>query len=529
MSKNFYLFLLLIIYISLFKFTANNSLTNISEINETLPKKEENILYKLNYTNILYLEDSNCTEELKKNDLIFLLFYSLNENCQKFMPIYIETANYLKTKNENITFARIDIEASPNITEEYDVFIEPSVFLIIKGKKYLYDGDKTKKGLLKFLRKKKDGDFIKINKLQELNEFINDNSTLVFLSTMKTESSTLYKSYLELSRQTSKQDFLSCLSEECLKRYGEDILLFKSFDEKMISYTKDYGKISEANENSLDDFISIFCIEYGSLLTLEQIITLAKYEKQALIYVRNETIKEHTKYDGLIKELGIKLRKSNLYTFVSDIDENGDTNIKEAFSILPEELPCIFFYNQNTGDSIARIKLFSKRNLNLENLSIEYLTQFINDSKTEKIRRDLFSEPPSKSRMINGLKYVIGKTFDNDVLDEEKNVFLGLVEDDENKKEDIAFLNILSNLTHEYKDIKFTYINVNKNEPRDLPVRDEIYPFGYLYTNAMEEKKIIRFSPLNKTEINEKTIRVFLDKNIEKIENNEKENIQTDL
>ena len=131
--------------------------------------------------------------------------------------------------------------------------------------------------------------------------------------------------------------------------------------------------------------------------------------------------------------------------------------------------------------------------------------------------------------MINGLKYVIGKTFDNDVLDEEKNVFLGLVEDDENKKEDIAFLNILSNLTHEYKDIKFTYINVNKNEPRDLPVRDEIYPFGYLYTNAMEEKKIIRFSPLNKTEINEKTIRVFLDKNIEKIENNEKENIQTDL
>ena len=27
-------------------------------------------------------------------------------------------------------------------------------------------------------------------------------------------------------------DFVSCLSDECIQKYGEDIILFKTFDEK---------------------------------------------------------------------------------------------------------------------------------------------------------------------------------------------------------------------------------------------------------------------------------------------------------
>ena len=60
------------------------------------------------------------------------------------MPIFIETADYCKKANKNILFARIDIEASPNVTLEYNVYYEPTVFLIKKGRKYEYDGDLTK-------------------------------------------------------------------------------------------------------------------------------------------------------------------------------------------------------------------------------------------------------------------------------------------------------------------------------------------------------------------------------------------------
>ena len=256
-----------------------------------------------------------------------------------------------------------------------------------------------------------------------------------------------------------------------------------------------------------------------------------------MIYVRNQSIEKYTKYDILFKELGKKLRKNNIYTFVSDIGEEGGTNIEEAFSILPEELPCVFYYNQNTGDIIASIKIFSIRNIDLKKLFIEYLKNFINDAKNENIKRDLFSEPPSNSKKINGLKYVIGRTFDRDVINEKKNVFLALVEDEDSKPSEKKFLEILSNITSNYEDIIFSYINIVKNEPRDLPVREENFPMGYLYINAMDNKEIIKFIPKDINKIDENEIKLFLDENIKKIKNKNdikgkspnKENIQTDL
>ena len=54
----------------------------------------------------------------------------------------------------------------------------------------------------------------------------------------------------------------------------------------------------------------------------------------------------------------------------------------------------------------------------MKQVDLQYLRKFINDCKNENFRRDLFSEHPSKSVMINGLRYVVGKTFDKYVSDE---------------------------------------------------------------------------------------------------------------
>ena len=95
MSKNIYIFLLLIIY---FSFQLSNSENNFSKDIEY----EENkwFINNLNYTNILYLNDSNFTSIINKNNLTYVLFYlSTCKYCKKFMPIFIEIANYFKEKN----------------------------------------------------------------------------------------------------------------------------------------------------------------------------------------------------------------------------------------------------------------------------------------------------------------------------------------------------------------------------------------------------------------------------------------------
>jgi len=514
----------------------NETFSNTNETESDYNTKDEYVtaLEKMNYTNILYLDDSNYTEILNKTDVIFVTFYvPWCYYSELFMPYYLEAANYSKENNMKVSFSRILCNLSPNATEDYKVEVYPTIYLILKGKKFIYKGIRNKDGLFKFLNKKLNDDIFIINKLDEINEY-KKNDSLTFLSTLKNKSSPLYKSFYDLALNSFDHYFLSCVSEECLKKYGEDIILFKDFDEKENSYSKDYGKIHEAKENSLDDFISIFGIEAGVFLGKKQIDLLIKNEnKKALIYVRNDSVIEDTKYDILFKELGRELRFDNIYAFVSDNGEKEESNIGYAFSNYPEDLPSIFYYVQDNQNPDLTVKLYSLRSLDMKNITKEDIKKFIKDVNNNKIRRDLFSQPPSYSTISNGLRNVVGRTFDKYVTDEKRNVFLALIVKEDRKDEERLFLGILRNLTTKFENISFCYLNLNGNEPRDLPLNDEIFPIGFLYTNAMEKKEIIKFVPKNISRIYQEEIELFLDDNINKknitVEPQKKENVQTDL
>ena len=47
--------------------------------------------------------------------------------------------------------------------------------------------------------------------------------------------------------------------------------------------------------------------------------------------------------------------------------------------------------------------------------SKQSILNFIKDVNEGLIKRDLYSEAPSESKMDEGIKYVVGKTFDRDV------------------------------------------------------------------------------------------------------------------
>ena len=123
------------------------------------------------------------------------------------------------------------------------------------------------------------------------------------------------------------------------------------------------------------------------------------------------------------------------------------------------------------------------------------------------------------------MKYVIGKTFDTDVIEEKSNVLLGLIEGYGGETE-TKFLEILGNLTVKYqndseKNVKFNIMNINNNEPRDINANEYDFPRTYLYTNAMDKKERFRFTPKNMSELNIEEFEEFL---IEKLEWNNKDN-----
>ena len=542
MSKNINRFIIFFFFIFLIlvckcKSEQNESLYNISGLNETENNSinsdisEENYyeeyvnpLETMNYSNVLYLTDLNYTEALNKTDISFVLFFSSwCYYCKKFMPVFIQTAEYCKKKNMNITFARVDANLYPQASAEYNVSEYPTIYLLLKGKKFQYKGKRSQKLLLKFLEKKINNDVFIIKDLNEIKKYINE-SSIVLLSTIKNKDSLIYKSFYDYAFNSFENDFLSCTSEQCHKKYGEDIILFKNFDEKENSFKKDYGELSSVKMDSIDEFMSIFGIETGAFLGPRQIDMLLQYEKKsALIYVRNSSFEKDIKYDNLFKELGKELRFQNIYVFVSDNGEREGTNIESAFSIVPEDIPCIIYYFQDNKNPNITVKLYSLRSLDMDKITKEEIKQFIIDVKNNKIRRDLYSQPAEKSVMVNGLRYVVGKTFDKYVTDEKRNVFLAIIDKEDRKEEEILFLNIMRNLTKIFENISFCYLYIGLNEPRDLYVRNDVFPIGFLYTNAMEEKNIIKFVPKNLSYINREEIEIFLNENTKNYKRDKKE------
>ena len=531
MFKNFIFFIIFVILLSIISISKSeeNSSNNTDHLNETkIDSIDEDPFKNYNFANIMTLGDSNYTEEIKKYDSLYLLVYApWCGHCHEFIPIYIETANYCKEYIPSLKFAKIDGSKNQNASSELAVEGFPSIYFIYKGALHPYVGIRSKDGLIYFMKRKMSGDIFTITRLDELNDIKKlYNSSLILLSTVKDSTSNIYKSFELFSKDAIYVDFVSCLSDECYKKYGEDIILLKDFDEKENRYFANYGRLDQAKNESVKNFTAMYGIEAGGSATQLNINLAFEYEKLTIYYIRNSSIPEHTKYDHIFKELGKQLRGDNILTFVCSPDGNEIQQvIYKAFSVTPDEMPGIFYYDPYSKDPTNQIiKLYSIRHVDLKKLNINYIKNFIKDINDGKIKRDLFSEMPSEKKYINGMKYVIGKTFDKDVIEEKNNVFLGLIEGYGGETE-TKFLEILGNLTIKYQDdagkkIKFNIMNINNNEPRDINANEYDFPRAYLYTNAMDKKERFRLTPKNMSELNFDEFEEFL---IEKLNWNNKD------
>ena len=297
----------------------------------------------------------------------------------------------------------------------------------LKNKTFLFEDENNKDGLLKFMNRKINDDVYKIEKLSQIKEYTKS-THLVLLSTLKNTDSILYKSFLNYSKTIMFIDFIICQTDECIQEYKEDIILFKKFDEKINKYSVDMDSIDKAEIDSVQKFIGVYGIEAGGNLNLTELNMMFEHKKKMLFYFRNSSNEEQAKFDSIMKELGKEYRSKGIYTVVSDIQGNlFQEKVAQTFVIMDKDLPAILFYDTKGNDN-EEGSLYSLRSVTKDQLQKDYIKNYINDILKGKIKNDLFSEAPLDNYIINGLKYIIGRTFDKDVIEEKNNVFLTLID-----------------------------------------------------------------------------------------------------
>ena len=473
----------------------------------------------IDFSNVINLHISNITSEMEKHAVMYLIFYSyFCDHCKNYLSEFAAASKYFAKpeKNLTVTFAKIDLSYSPDLTDVWNIKSYPTVFLVNKTEnkteKILYKGQKSKAGLIKFIYRRMNDNIFEIENLKQIEKFTN--TSVVILSTLRYFKTMLFFSFKNYSETNMQADFVMCLSDECLRKYGHNIIIYKPFDEKINNYLKEVGPVSEARPDSVQEFFATYGIEAGAPLTDNELNLMFENNRKMLFYARKSSDKEQVKYDSLMKELGLEFRSKKIYTSVLDIEgEEVYESVADIFGLAPIELPSLLYYDLKEDENKqTNAVLYSIRNIKKEQLTKEFIKDYIKKVDDGKIKEDLFSEPPLESYNVSGLRYVIGRNYDKDVIENKNNVLIAFVERGNPVSERLA--DMMVELAKKYpvkeKKIVFAFMDITRNQPRDIDLKKEGIPLVVLFANALKDKQVYKLTHQSIDKITIEEIEGFL-------------------
>ena len=224
--------------------------------------------------------------------------------------------------------------------------------------------------------------------------------------------------------------------------------------------------------------------------------------------MQDETDYNQTKYDKVIKEAGIKIKKKIGYTFVSDIKGNDFVKkVSENFVIAQHELPTLLYVDKINVKDLKKCKTYRITNVNLANLNKEYVFKFVKDVQKNRIYKDLktqFPPDPSLNKNVNSAyKIIVGRNYDNEIVRNKKNVIITFVD----RKNECELCNKYLDVVKQYKGnledknkFDFAVIDGANNDARGISFIESDLPFIYFYTNGEKNKAKYKFKPEDKGE-----------------------------
>ena len=476
---------LFVIVFIFYIFPISTSLENTNNENED--NKQKNLFVDFDFGNLIWLDETNITSEIEKQDILVFFYVNWCKYSYEFMPEFIKVSNYAEKNNLLVKFGKMDVSMNPKIAEKYKIISVPTIILFLNKEYYVFELERTKENLLEFLDKVKNG-IIMVETLSEINEII-ESSPLVLLCTIQNKNKILYRSSEDFSKKEFNIKYILCTSDECKKEFYEDVILFKKFDEKKNIFTRDVGRIAYADINSVKDFVGSFSVETGVLIN-EKIINLAnRYKRSILLYFRDSDNKEQTKNDRIIKEIGMELRKEKIYTAISDIKgQPFFESLATSFSIKKEELPALVLYDLKNAKSKDNIYSYKLPTVTPEQLQKESINQFIKqgnnknntniNEKSENTFEDTDPDNTLKNYDVTGLKRITDKNYESDVINKDKKVVLTIIDGTIFLPESKAILDIMKNLVEKYKkrDITLAYIDASKYQIQNVDLQGDIPP-----------------------------------------------------
>ena len=353
---------------------------------------------------VITLTDSTYDKAIKQYKTLMIYFYApWCGHCKSFTPEYEKAATILK--NENIYLAKIDGSIDKRAGQQYNVNGFPSILLFINGERFEFEGARTEKELINWVRKKVGSALQFFNEKQEIDKFKEDNE-ICFIYFGDDEQH--IKTFDKASKLIEDFPFAVVKDEKLIKKYTRKgtIVLYKHFDEKK-------NELRKINLQNIQEFVKQYALPKVMVFNDRSVQHIFQRKNPAVIlYADNKSV-NWNRYGNIMVEVSEKINRK-LAVIITDIKEGIAVRLADYVGIKEKDLPLVSILDTR--------KDFKKYNMDDE-ITVENILKFIEKWEKNTLKRELKSENEPKIN-TGDVFIVVGKTFEKEVINNKKDVML---------------------------------------------------------------------------------------------------------
>lgn len=372
---------------------------------------------------VITLTKDNFTDTVDSESLMLVEFYApWCGHCKKLAPEYEKAAKELKENDPPIKLAKVDATVESDLAQQYNVQGYPTLKVFRKGKATDYKGERDQYGIASYMRGQVGPSSKILSSLKAVTDFMKERDEEVIVGFFENESDKLLEQYLEANNDIRDDYAFAHTFDPAAKKYfgikGSSVVLFhperfrSKFEDKQIVF-----KGKDPKPTDLQDFYKDSRIPLVGEMTPGN--QNAKYSKRPLcvVYYDVDFSFEQRIATQFWRQKVLEVAKDHRdVTFAIANEQNFPEELKAlALDDSGEEINVGCF-----DESEKRYRMDPE-----EEFSEDSLREFVENFKEGNIKAQVKSQPAPKKNS-GPVTVVVGKTFEDIVLDSKKDVLIEL-------------------------------------------------------------------------------------------------------
>ncbi|XP_068565889.1 protein disulfide-isomerase A4 [Cebidichthys violaceus] len=369
----------------------------------------------------LVLTKDNFDEIVNNADIILVEFYApWCGHCKRLAPEYEKAAQDLSQRSPPIPLAKVDGTIETELATRFEVSGYPTIKIFRKGKMFDYNGPREQHGIVDYMAEQAGPPSKQVQAVKQVQELIKEGDDAVIVGVFSSEQDAAYAIYIEACN-ILREDFTfrHAFNSEVAK------LLKASPGQIVIVQPERFGSKYEPASHTLAVKDSTLVSEVQEFFKKHEIPLVGhrKPSNDAKRYTRRPLV---VVYYGV--DFSFDYRKATQF-WRSKVLEVAKDFPEYTFAIGDEEDYAEELKGLGLSDSGEEVNVGilaeegKKFAMEPEEFDADVLREFVMAFKKGKLKPIIKSQPVPKNNK-GPVKVVVGKTFEEIVMDKEKDVLI---------------------------------------------------------------------------------------------------------